>query len=605
MRSCPGLEPSPDLWRAASLLHHPDGDRSLVSLANFGLAVLGQALGSLATLESLGMAQSFSVAWECPLDPNVAWQRRLHFEVVKRWFSAPTAVEAVAWPNLILRSNLGVHPLSDSCSVSNSFSVNGQVTSWPLTQERPMASVLIDLKAPEFPADKSRPGLDVTFVVDRSGSMSGGPLQAATNAVADVLETLPKEDRSGVVLFDSSVETILEASDGGEVEARKSTADLLRDVRTGGSTFLSGGWTAGANQLSQLSQLASGQDAEGRIRQVILLTDGHGNSGETNPEQLHAHADRALQQGVQTSCIGIGDHYMPLQVQALADGGAGRLHHATDKHELVQALLEEVQSAGHMMLSQANLMVEIPEGLQVECHGVTGLHRRPGALEIPVGGMLAGATRTIALFVSRSEADDSSENIKLPEVLKMRWTGNPVHEDQEALDLHYELELQDQPENLSLVEQAAKVWSSAMMNHYASREHVRFDVEEFEGMLSLFERFVQGTNQAECLLSDLRMMRERLEHGWASSSRRELAALARKDFRNEHDVRVARMSKASMLRDADDSMYYNKRARHLEFQLAQVDKKILQAKPSERAGLNKERERLVDMIEITKSKFGR
>ncbi|MEC8354715.1 MAG: hypothetical protein VX001_04040, partial [Planctomycetota bacterium] len=289
----------------------------------------------------------------------------------------------------------------------------------------------------------------------------------------------------------------------------------------------------------------------------------------------------------------------------LADGGAGRLHHATDKHELVQALLEEVQSAGHMMLSQATLVVEIPEGLQVECHGVSGLHRRPGALEIPVGGMLAGATRTIALFLSRSEADASSEKIKLPKVLKMQWTGQPVHEGQEPLDLTYELELQEQPANLSLVEQAAKVWSSAMMNHYASREHVRFNVEEFEQTLSLFEGFVQGTDQAGSLLNDLRMMKERLEHGWASSSRRELAALARKDFLNEHDARVAKTSKFSLLRDADDSMYYNKRVRHLEAQLAQVDQKILQAKPSERASLNKERARLVDMIEISKSKFGR
>ena len=37
--------------------------------------------------------------------------------------------------------------MSDSSSASNSFSINGQVSSWPLTQERPMASVLIDLKA--------------------------------------------------------------------------------------------------------------------------------------------------------------------------------------------------------------------------------------------------------------------------------------------------------------------------------------------------------------------------------------------------------------------------------------------------------------------------
>ena len=73
-----------------------------------------------------------------------------------------------------------------------------------------------------------------------------------------------------------------------------------------------------------------------------------------------------------------------------------------------------------MMLSQGTLVVEIPEGLQVECHGVNGLHRRPGALEIPVGGMLAGATRTIALFVSRSDSD-SAETDKLPAVLKMQW----------------------------------------------------------------------------------------------------------------------------------------------------------------------------------------
>ena len=508
----------------------------------------------------------------------------------------------VAWPDPIRGPILGVHPMSDSSSTSNSFSISGQVSSWPLTHERPMASVLIDLKAPEFPVDKSRPGLDVTFVIDRSGSMGGGPLQAATEAVADVLETLPKGDRSGVVLFDTSVETMLEAVDGGEALARKATADLLRQVRTGGSTFLSGGWTAGSNQLSQL---AAGNDAEGRARQVILLTDGHGNHGETNPEQLHAHADHALQNGVQTSCIGVGDHYMPLQVQALADGGAGRLHHATDKHELVQALLEEVQSAGHMMLSQATLVVEIPEGLQVECHGVNGLHRRPGALEIPVGGMLAGATRTIALFVSRSESETSSEKEVSPAVLKMQWKGKPVHEDQEPLDLRYELELQEQPVNFSLVGQAAKVWSSAMMNHYASHEHVRFDAEGFDRTLSVFEKFAQGADQAESLLNDLRMMKDRLEHGWASSSRRELAALSRKDFRNEYDVRVAKMSKFSMLRDADDSMYYNKRVRHLEAQLAQVDQKILGAKPSERGELNKERTRLIDMIEISKSKFGR
>jgi hypothetical protein len=214
--------------------------------------------------------------------------------------------------------------------------------------------------------------------------------------------------------------------------------------------------------------------------------------------------------------------------------------------------------------------------------------------------MLAGASRTIALFVSR----DSAETDKLPAVLKMQWKGKPVHEDQQSLDLSYELELQEQPVNLSLVEQAATAWSNAMMNHYASREHIRFDAEAFERMLSRFENFVQGLDQAESLLHDLRVMKERLEHGWASSSRRELAALTRKDIRNEYDARVAKMSKASMLRNASDSMYYNNRVLHLEDQLGQIDQQISQAKPSERAGLKRQRDRLVDMIRISKSKFG-
>ena len=149
-----------------------------------------------------------------------------------------------------------------------------------------MASVLIGLKAPEFPVDKSRPGLDVTFVIDRSGSMSGGPLDAATN-LWRCFGTLPQGDRASVVLFDSSVETMLEAKDGGEAEARRQPL-ICFDNPYWRLNFLSGGWTAGASQLSQLSV---DSDADGRVRQVILLTDGHGNNGETNPEQLHAHAD--------------------------------------------------------------------------------------------------------------------------------------------------------------------------------------------------------------------------------------------------------------------------------------------------------------------------
>ena len=46
--------------------------------------------------------------------------------------------------------------------------------------------VLLELHAPEAPASERQP-LDVVAVIDRSGSMSGGPLQSVLRAVAQLL----------------------------------------------------------------------------------------------------------------------------------------------------------------------------------------------------------------------------------------------------------------------------------------------------------------------------------------------------------------------------------------------------------------------------------
>ena len=104
----------------------------------------------------------------------------------------------------------------------------------------------------------------------------------------------------------------------------------------------SGGWTAGANQLSQL---AVDSDADGRVRQVILLTDGHGTEKPT-PSSCMPMPTVPFNRVFKPVALALVTITCHCRSRPWPMEGAGRLHHATDKHELVQPLLEEVQSAG-------------------------------------------------------------------------------------------------------------------------------------------------------------------------------------------------------------------------------------------------------------------
>ena len=52
---------------------------------------------------------------------------------------------------------------------------------------------------------------NLAFVIDRSGSMAGAPIQALRQALATSLNSLAQNDIVSVILFGSEVETLIEA----------------------------------------------------------------------------------------------------------------------------------------------------------------------------------------------------------------------------------------------------------------------------------------------------------------------------------------------------------------------------------------------------------
>lgn len=199
----------------------------------------------------------------------------------------------------------------------------------------------------EAPADAERVPLNLSLVLDRSGSMSGEPLEQAKEAAALLVRRLWPEDVVSVVAYDDDVETVAEPATG------KAQADLearIRSIGIGGCTNLSGGWLQGRELV------ASGK-RDGAANRVLLLTDGQANAGIIDPDQLVGLCRTALDQGITTTTIGFGPAYDEVLLRRMAEAGGGSTYYIEDADQAPAVFSAEIE--GLLSLSAQNLTVDL------------------------------------------------------------------------------------------------------------------------------------------------------------------------------------------------------------------------------------------------------
>jgi len=218
--------------------------------------------------------------------------------------------------------------------------------------------LIVELVAPPAPAIE-RPSVDTAIVIDRSGSMSGLPLDHVKRAVIDLLRHIGPDDRLAVVAFDTNVEVILPLDRHvGDDPIRRIT-----EIQAGSSTNLSGGWLEGLRLLAT----AGRPDA---IRRVITLTDGHANQGIVGLEELGTLVRGGRQRGVTSSFIGFDDGYDELLLAGLADAGGGNDYWCDGPDKAAEVFLDEFGSLAAVIAQ--NLAVTVTP--TVACTDVGLLH---------------------------------------------------------------------------------------------------------------------------------------------------------------------------------------------------------------------------------------
>lgn len=253
--------------------------------------------------------------------------------------------------------------------------------------------LVVRLVAPETARRASRLPVNVSLVLDRSGSMGGPKIRLAKEAVERALASLEVQDRFSAVFYDDRIDVVV-PSTPATGSARSAAREALRAVDARGSTNLYEGWMRGCEQVA----LHVGGDV---VSRALLLTDGLANVGITDRFELETHAAELRRRGVATSTFGVGQDFDEALLEAIATAGGGHFYYIQDARQIADFMTSELGEALEVVARDVRLEVRAPRGTQLQSLGFERVERDgPDTWAVDLDDLVARQEREVVLRIN-------------------------------------------------------------------------------------------------------------------------------------------------------------------------------------------------------------
>jgi Ca-activated chloride channel family protein len=220
--------------------------------------------------------------------------------------------------------------------------------------------LLVRVTAPSALARERRMPVNISLVLDRSGSMEDGRKFAlARQAVEQALHMLRSDDCFSLVAYDHEVD-VLAPSSLATPEAKFRALDALQSVGPRGSTDLCAGWLRGCEQVADH---LVGADS---VSRCLLLTDGLANRGIQDRRELATHAAELHRRGVSTSTFGVGADFDERLLRDMGLEGGGNFYFIEGAAQIPTLLTGELGEALDVTVRSAALEIALPRGADAE-----------------------------------------------------------------------------------------------------------------------------------------------------------------------------------------------------------------------------------------------
>lgn len=320
-----------------------------------------------------------------------------------------------------LLSAMSLAPLSASAkSASDAVRLRVELDRPVLYADRPERAVVkIALDGLRVVRPEVRPPVNLTLVMDRSGSMSGDKIENARAAAIEAVRRLSSEDIFSLVIFDHEVETLVPATRVGDcrdIEAR------IRSIIPRGNTAIYGGVTQGAAELRK--------HFEDRryTHRLLLLSDGLANQGPSSPDDFARLGVSLLRERISVSTVGVGLDYNEDLMTRLARRSDGNTYFVSTSRDLSAIFNAELGDVLNVVARRVIVTIEFPSGVRpVAFMGREGVIREQHA-EFELNQLYGGQEKfaLVEIEVAASRAGEERELAAASAVFEDAVTQRPV-----------------------------------------------------------------------------------------------------------------------------------------------------------------------------------
>ncbi len=263
-----------------------------------------------------------------------------------------------------------------------------------------------------------RPPVNLALLVDTSGSMEGKAIADARAASLALVDSLSRDDRLAVIVFDSKAEVLLPSTRLDDADAKELRAKISA-MKAYGTTDMAAGLRLAIDEVTKNLQ------ADG-VNRVVLVGDGVPN----DDRQILPLVAQATAKGVSVTALGLGNDYDETLMGRIAQQSGGRFFYVEDSSKVASFFAEEVTRL-HKVVAR-NAVLELHPGPGVAVSQVVG---RPAevndrTVSVRLGDLSLGEQQEIVVEIAASASKEGANVEVLDAVLRFEeGVGGAQHEE--------------------------------------------------------------------------------------------------------------------------------------------------------------------------------
>lgn len=266
--------------------------------------------------------------------------------------------------------------------------------------------------------DSKRTPLNLSIVIDRSGSMEGQKLRYAKEAAEFVVGQLSSEDFLSIVVYDDEVSIV---SSAAHVTNKDALRKQIQNIRSDGSTNLHGGMMEGYAQVKR-------NHSNGYVNRVLLLSDGLANAGITSQTELQQIAKtQSNEHGISISTFGIGNDFNENLMTGLSEYGSGNYYFIQEPGEIPTIFEKELKGLLAVVAQNAKLKIELPIG--VKLNKLFGYKYEQNGNQVVVNFRDIFSEETKAIMLRFTVDDPKVAPFNFKTTLTFNDASNEIHEE--------------------------------------------------------------------------------------------------------------------------------------------------------------------------------